>query len=122
VNTKLGAYLLLILFFAVACGPGNISRENMAKKSITSIPMESVDAETGGTKGGGTHFHILSGELCLDYQYYDDEAGANRRLDEMTSTAKRVIEQGPVPSDAGNVGGKFVITETDSTYPNKGFA
>ncbi len=120
-SAKLGIYLFLMFSLAAGCERQNIGRENSAKKSVDSIPMESVDAETGGDKGGGTHFHVSSNELFLDYTYFDDAAGANRELDKRTATAKQVIEQGDVSGDAGEIVGKFVVTETTSTYPNDRF-
>ena len=80
--------------------------------------MESVDAETGGKRGGGTHFTLSSGELFLDYQYFSGAAEATRRIDEETDSAKELIERGDVPGIAGGIVGKFVIAETGSAYPN----
>lgn len=106
--------------FAVACQRGSAVDERAitTKQSIESIPMESVDAETGGKKGGGTHFSLSSDQLFLDYQYFDDKAIANAELNKAMSNANQVIEEGNVQGKGGSIVGRFRITEDRSRYEN----
>jgi hypothetical protein len=114
VRIKLGVYLFLIFSFTAAC-----ERESIAKKSVDSIPIESMDAETGGKKGGDTHFSISSDELFFDYEYFDNEAGAKAKLDERRRKAKQIIEEGNVLGKGGEIAAEYSVTENVSTYENE---
>lgn len=120
-SKKLGVYLLLIFSLGVACQRANVTRENGTKKSISSIPLESVDAETGGKKGGGAHFTLSSNELFLDYQYFDDAEEAAAKFNEARSPLRHVIEEGNVSGATGVHVGKFSFTENESSYANNRF-
>jgi hypothetical protein len=94
----------------------------MVKISIDTIPMESVDAETGGKKGGGTHFSISSNEIFLDYQYFDDADAAVAKFNEAPPTPLRqVIEEGNVSGASGVRVGKFSFAENEASYENNRF-
>ena len=94
----------------------------MVKISIDTIPMESVDAETGGKKGGGTHFFLSSNEVFLDYQHFDDADAAVAKFREAPRTPLRnVIEEGNVSGAGGAHVGKFSFAENESSYENNRF-
>jgi len=123
VSIKLGVYLFLIFSFATACQRESIAdqRGSGGKKSIHSIPIEYVDAETNGKKSGGTHFTLSSDQLFLDYENFDDEAGASAKLNKARSNAKQFIEEGNVQGDGGVIAGKYSVTENRSRYENDRF-
>jgi hypothetical protein len=116
VRAKIGLCLILIASLTAGC-----EREGV-KKSIDSISMESVDAETGGKKGGGTHFSITSGELFLDYTYLSNEAEAKAEVDGSRLGTERVIEEGDIREADGMAVGKFSLAEnTSATHENNRF-
>ena len=110
-------YLLLAAFiFVSACRP-----ESTAKKTVDSIPMESVDAETSGRKSGGTHFSLNEERLFLDYEYLDDDRTAQTKIDESGSKGKRILEQANMIGTDGRSIGKLIVVESDSKHPNVRF-
>ncbi len=73
--------------------------------------MESVDAETNGLKGGGTHFTISDEPLFLEYKEEDNEAAAKAKLEGEVKQAKRGIEEGNVEGKYGAIVGKYYFSE-----------
>lgn len=120
-RVKLCIYSFLLVSFLTGCQHENGVPRMIAKKPIESIPMESVDLQTGGSKAGGTHFHISSDELFLDYTYFEDEATANANLENERANAKAVIEQGDVRGNRGTVTGTYWITEDHTRYEKDRF-
>jgi hypothetical protein len=109
---KTGVFVFLTFSLVVACQSGNV--KEIGKKSIDSIPMEYVDAETNGRKGGGTHFSLTSTELFFDYENFEDEFIANARLESVRTNAAQVLEEGNVLAQGDVIAGKFLVARHEN--------
>ena len=110
---RFGVLVLFVIMAISAC-----KTDPVAKKPISSIPMESVDAETNGERGGGTHFHIGPGEVFLDYTTLDSPSRATQMVDENRARGIRILAEGPVQGGHGTVHGGYVLVENESGHEN----
>lgn len=110
-------FIVLIAAAAIsACQTGPVS-----KRSISSIPMEAVDVETNGRRGGDTHFHIGPGEVFLSYETMDSPLRAAQKVGENRSKAVRVIEVGEVQGSGDVSRDSYLLVENESRHENTRF-
>jgi hypothetical protein len=110
---RFGVIVLVVAVAVSACQTGSKS-----KRPISSIPMEAVDVETNGQRGGDTHFHLGPGEVFLSYETLGSPLSANQKVEEGKAKAIRVIEEGEVPGGGDASQGVYILVESESRHEN----
>jgi hypothetical protein len=116
-------YFKFFIFASFLICFGCQSDENHQKKTIAckdyklDVPIEAVDAETTGEKGGDTHFHSHSSDAEVFYSYnlFESVEKAQEVLKKDENKVFLVIRKGELKDNNGNkIGEKIIIFDREN--------
>lgn len=119
-SIKYIVFLLLSTFFFGCKSKETHQKVFFPRKDYNlDVPIESVDAETNGKKGGETHFHSNSSdeEVFYSYDNFDSNDEAQSYFDKRTNEFRFLIRDSKLTDKNGKeVGQKTLFLSESNNY------